>query len=380
MFKRVLVANRAEIALRVIRACHELGLEAVAVYSDADRDGLAVRNADAAYHLGPTPPLQSYLTVERLLEVATKAHCDALHPGYGFLAENAAFAARCIQAGLAFIGPSPSAMEQMGDKITARRSAQSAGFPIVPGTTEAVVTLQQAKAFVDAFGYPVAVKAAAGGGGKGLKVAHGGSELEQALALAAKEAAAYFNDGTVYLERYLAQPKHVEIQILGDQHGNVIHLGERDCSLQRRHQKLIEETPACIEPKLRERMHAAALNLGRKARYDSAGTIECLVEGSEFYFLEMNTRIQVEHPISEAVFGFDLVKAQIRVAAGEKLWLSQADLSARGHAIECRINAESPALGFRPCPGTVSRYIEPGGPGIRIDSAAYAGWRIPGDY
>ncbi|HLW37913.1 MAG TPA: acetyl-CoA carboxylase biotin carboxylase subunit [Candidatus Eremiobacteraceae bacterium] len=379
-FKRVLVANRGEIALRVIRACRELALESVAVYSDADRDSLHVRAADAAYYLGPTAPAESYLNVDRLLAVAREAGCDAVHPGYGFLAENAAFSRRCRDGGFVLIGPNPDVMEQMGDKIAARRCAQAAGFPIVPGTTDPVQSVAQARALAERFGYPIAIKAAAGGGGKGLKVARDASELEQALSLATKEAAAYFKDGTVYVERYLAHPKHVEIQILGDRHGHVVHLGERDCSLQRRHQKLVEETPASIGSDLRRRMHAAAVALGTATHYDSAGTIECLVDGEQFFFLEMNTRIQVEHTISEAVYGFDLVKAQIRIAAGEQLWIGQGDLHARGHAIECRINAESPAQGFRPCPGTVTRYIEPGGPGVRIDGAAFPGWRIPGEY
>ncbi|MDQ6781444.1 MAG: ATP-grasp domain-containing protein, partial [Candidatus Eremiobacteraeota bacterium] len=291
MFKRVLVANRGEIALRVIRACRELGLPAVAVYSDADRDALHTRVADAAYRIGPAAASQSYLHVERILSVAREAQCDALHPGYGFLAENAGFARACAAAGIVFIGPAPDAMDRMGDKIAARRTAQAAGFPIVPGTTQPVTSAQQARALADSFGYPIAIKAAAGGGGKGLKVAHSAADLEQALSLAAKEAQAYFNDATLYVERYLAHPKHVEIQILGDRHGNVIHLGERDCSLQRRHQKLVEETPACISAELRARMHAAAVQLGTATRYDSAGTIECLVEGEQFYFLEMNTRI-----------------------------------------------------------------------------------------
>jgi len=380
MFKRILVANRGEIALRVIRACRELEVETVAVYSDADREALHVQNADAAYHLGATAPAQSYLNIDRLLAVAGEARCDAVHPGYGFLAENAVFARRCREAKLVFIGPAPEVMEQMGDKIAARRRAQAAGFPVVPGTLEPIRTVAQAKELARQFGYPIAIKAAAGGGGKGLKVAHADAELEQAISLATKEAAAYFKDDTVYVERYLANPKHIEIQILGDTHGNVIHLGERDCSLQRRHQKLVEETPATIGATLRGRMHAAGVALGKATRYDSAGTIECLVEGDEFYFLEMNTRIQVEHTISEAIYGFDLVKAQIRVADGERLWVSQDELNARGHAIECRVNAESPALGFRPCPGVLTKYIEPGGPGVRIDSAAFAGWQVPGEY
>jgi acetyl-CoA/propionyl-CoA carboxylase biotin carboxyl carrier protein len=380
VFRKILIANRGEIALRVIRACRELGIPAVAVYSDVDRDALHVTAADESYRLGPAPPAQSYLNVERLLEVAAQAGCDALHPGYGFLAENADFARSCEQHGIAFIGPSSASIEAMGGKIAARAVAKAAGVPVVPGTTEAVRSVDEICAVAKTFGYPIAIKAASGGGGKGLKVAHSDAEVLQAMELAAREARAYFKDGTLYVEKYLARPKHVEVQILADKHGNVVHLGERDCSMQRRHQKLVEETPANISEAVRKGLHAAAVTLARTIGYDSAGTIECLVDGDHFYFLEMNTRIQVEHTVTEMAWGLDLVKAQIRIAAGEALWFAQDHLARRGHAIECRINAESPAHDFRPCAGRVERYVEPGGPGVRIDAAVYPGFTIPQEY
>jgi acetyl-CoA/propionyl-CoA/long-chain acyl-CoA carboxylase, biotin carboxylase, biotin carboxyl carrier protein len=380
VFRKILIANRGEIAVRVIRACRELGIASVAVYSDADRQGRWVRAADEAVHIGPTPAAQSYLDVERILIAAKSSGCDALHPGYGFLAENAAFARACAQAGVTFIGPSPAAMEQMGGKLAARAVAMNVGVPVVPGTVEPVKGADAVRALAKQFGYPIAIKASAGGGGKGLKVASTPDEVDQAVSLASKEAQAYFADPTLYVERYLPNPKHVEIQVLGDRHGNAVHFGERDCSLQRRHQKLIEETPARIGEALRARMGEAAVGLAAAIGYDSAGTIECLVEKDEFFFLEMNTRIQVEHTITEAAYGFDLVKAQIRIAAGEKLWQTQAQLRPRGHAIEVRVNAESPAAAFAPSPGRITQYAEPGGPGIRVDSAAFAGWRIGSDY
>ena len=380
MFEKILVANRGEIALRIIRACRELGVATVAVYSDADRDALHVRAADEAVHIGPTQPSLSYLNAERILDVGKHLRCDAVHPGYGFLAENADFARACQTHSMVFIGPSPDAMEKMGSKLAARQNALKAGVPVVPGTMEPVRTPGEVRKLALEFGYPIAIKASAGGGGKGLKIAASEAEVDRAVSLAAKEATAYFADPTLYIERYLPNPKHIEIQVLGDKHGSIVHLGERDCSLQRRHQKLVEETPALISDELRSRIHAAAVKLAASIAYDSAGTIECLVEGDEFFFLEMNTRIQVEHTITEATYGVDLVKAQIRVATGEPLWLSQRDLLARGHAIECRINAESPAAGFTPSPGCISAYREPGGPGIRVDGAAFAGWTIGSDY
>jgi acetyl-CoA/propionyl-CoA carboxylase biotin carboxyl carrier protein len=380
VFKKILIANRGEIALRVIRACRELGIATVAVYSDADRSAAHVGAADEAFHIGPAPASQSYLNVDVLLETAARSGCDAVHPGYGFMAENAAFARRCEKAGVAFIGPSPDAIDRMGNKIAARSVAHAAGVPVVPGTIEPVSGPDAVRDWAEHVGYPIAIKAAAGGGGKGLKIARTPDEVDAAVSVAAKEAAAYFKDDTLYVERYLERPKHVEVQVLGDKHGHIVHLGERDCSMQRRHQKLVEETPARILPTVRSRLLAAAVKLCEAIGYDSAGTIECLVEGDEFYFLEMNTRIQVEHTITEMTYGFDLVKAQIRVAAGEPLWVSQGQLSARGHAIEVRVNAESPARDFRPCAGTLTRYGEPGGPGVRVDAAAFAGWTIPQEY
>lgn len=380
MFKKILVANRGEIALRVIRACRELGIAAVAVYSDADREALHVKAANEAYRVGPPPAAQSYLDVDRLMQVAASAKCDAVHPGYGFLAENAAFARRCTAEGLTFIGPSARAIDAMGDKIRARGAARKAKVPVVPGTLEPVRDAAAVRALGKKFGYPIVVKAAAGGGGKGLKVALRPQDVDQAVALASKEASTYFKDGTLYVEKYLARPKHVEVQILADKHGRVVHLGERDCSMQRRHQKLVEETPACIAGALRKRLRAAAVRLAESIGYDSAGTVECLVEGDEFFFLEMNARIQVEHTITEMTCGVDLVKAQIRIATGEKLWFAQDEVDPRGHSIECRINAESPARGFMPCAGTLTAYHEPGGPGVRVDSAAFAGLTIPQEY
>ena len=379
-FKKILIANRGEIALRVIRACRELGIASVAVYSDADLDALHVAEADEAYRIGPPPASQSYLNVERLMEVGAGAGCDALHPGYGFLAESATFARTCAAHGLTFIGPSPECIEAMGGKIAARAAAKAAGVPLVPGTTEAVVDAAHARSLARDFGYPIAIKASAGGGGKGLKIAHSDADLAQAFDLAAKEAAAYFKDGTLYVEKYLERPKHVEVQILGDKHGNVVHLGERDCSAQRRHQKLIEETPACISADVRRGLHAAGVKLVRSIGYDSAGTIECLVSGDDFYFLEMNTRIQVEHTVTEMTWGVDLVKAQIRIASGERLWFSQDELGRRGHSIECRINTESPADDFWPSAGRIERYVEPGGPGVRVDAAAYPGMAVRQEY
>jgi acetyl-CoA/propionyl-CoA carboxylase biotin carboxyl carrier protein len=380
VFRKILIANRGEIALRVIRACRELGIASVAVYSDADRNAVHVAAADEAYRIGPAPATQSYLDADKLLETAEAAGCDAVHPGYGFLAENATFARRCARAGLTFIGPSPEGIDRMGNKIAARAAAHAAGVPVVPGTIEPVSGADAVRDWAVHVGYPIAIKAAAGGGGKGLKIARTPDEVDAAVSIAAKEAAAYFNDGTLYVERYLERPKHVEVQVLGDKHGHVVHLGERDCSMQRRHQKLVEETPARILPTVRARLLAAAVKLCDAIGYDSAGTIECLVEGDEFYFLEMNTRIQVEHTVTEMTYGFDLVKAQIRIAAGEPLWVTQSQLSARGHAIEVRVNAESPAVDFRPCAGTLSRYVEPAGPGVRVDAAAFAGWTIPQEY
>jgi acetyl-CoA/propionyl-CoA carboxylase biotin carboxyl carrier protein len=381
-FAKILVANRGEIAIRVMRSAKELGCATVAVYSDADRDALHVRYADEAYHLGPAAPSQSYLNADKLLDVAQRAGADAIHPGYGFFAENAAFARRVIAAGITWIGPHPDAIDAMGDKVRARQAMVAAGVPVVPGGTEAIADVAGARLAAEKFGMPLALKASGGGGGKGLKVARTLDEIESAFTTAAREATAYFGNGTIYAERYLENPKHVELQILADKHGTVLHVGERDCSLQRRHQKLWEEAPAHISPAVREGLRAAGVQAAKAIAYDSVGTIECLVSGDAFYFLEMNTRIQVEHTVSEEVSGIDLVREQILVAAGRPLSYSQDELDAgfRGHAIEVRVNAEDPAQNFRPAPGTVDHYKEPGGFGVRVDSAAYPGFTITPDY
>ena len=380
MFEKILIANRGEIALRVIRACRELGIKAVAVYSDADAQSLHVREADEAYRLGPASPAQSYLNVDRIFEIAREAGCDALHPGYGFLAENAPFASRCVAQRVAWIGPAPKAIEAMGSKIAARRVAIAAGVAVVPGSALPVTDADEVKRLAGTFGYPVAIKAVAGGGGKGLKIARDAREVDGAFALAGKEAAAYFHDSTLYVERYLPRRKHVEVQVLGDKFGDVVHLGARDCSLQRRHQKLVEETPALVDDGMLARLLESGATLARAITYDSAGTIEFLVQDDEFFFLEMNTRIQVEHTVTEMTWGIDLVKAQIRIAAGERLWFGQSDIAPRGHAIECRINAESPALDFRPSPGRVVEFRPPAGPGVRVDTAGYPGLLISQEY
>jgi len=379
-FAKLLVANRGEIAIRIIRSARELGIKTVAVYSDVDRDALHVRMADEAYHLGAAPPAQSYLNVEKLLDVARRSGADALHPGYGFFAENAPFAQRVIDAGMTWIGPHPRAIDAMGDKIRAREAMVAAGVPVVPGGTEAIADGAGARAAAARYGLPLALKASGGGGGKGLKVARTLDEVESAFTTAQREALAYFNNGTIYAERYLENPKHVELQILADKHGTVLHVGERDCSLQRRHQKLWEEAPAGISESVRNGMRAAGIAAAKAIGYDSVGTIECLVAGDEFFFLEMNTRIQVEHTISEMISGIDLVREQILVAAGLPLAFGQADVVLRGHAIEVRVNAEDPAQNFRPAPGTVSTYKEPGGFGVRVDSAAFPGFEITPDY
>ncbi len=379
-FRKILVANRGEIAIRIMRTAKELGCATIAVYSDADRDALHVRYADEAYHLGPAAPSQSYLNAEKLLEVAQRAGADALHPGYGFFAENAAFARRVVAAGVSWIGPHPDAIDAMGDKVRARQAMVAAGVPVVPGGTEPIADAAGARRAAEAYGLPLALKASGGGGGKGLKVARTAGEIESAFSTAQREATAYFGNGTIYAERYLDNPKHVELQILADKHGNVLHVGERDCSLQRRHQKLWEEAPALIPAQVREGLRAAGVQAARAIAYDSVGTIECLVSGDAFYFLEMNTRIQVEHTISEEISGIDLVREQILVAAGRPLGFTQDDVDLRGHAIEVRVNAEDPAQNFRPAPGIVERYREPGGLGVRVDSAAYPGFAITPDY
>jgi acetyl-CoA/propionyl-CoA/long-chain acyl-CoA carboxylase, biotin carboxylase, biotin carboxyl carrier protein len=357
-----------------------MGIETVAVYSDADRRALHVELADEACALGPAAPSQSYLNAERLIYCARRSGAEAIHPGYGFLAENAAFARSVVAAGLVWIGPHADAIDAMGDKLRARRLMHEARVPIVPGATESVPDARAARAAAEAYGLPLALKAAGGGGGKGLKIARTIAEIEPAFETARREAEAYFGNGTIYAERYLENPKHVELQILADKHGNVVHVGERDCSLQRRHQKLWEETPARVSEKVREAMREAGMRAAKAIGYDSVGTMECLVSGDAFYFLEMNTRIQVEHTVSEMISGLDLVREQIRVAAGERLGYGQGDVRFRGFAIEARINAEDPAQNFRPAPGTVTAYREPGGLGVRVDSAAYPGWTIPAEY
>jgi acetyl-CoA/propionyl-CoA carboxylase biotin carboxyl carrier protein len=378
MFAKVLVANRGEIAVRVIRALDELGIESVAVYSEADREAQHVKRATEAYLLGPGPAAESYLNVDKLMEVIERSGAEAVHPGYGFLAENAAFAKRLEEAGVTFIGPPASAIDAMGSKTKARELMQGAGVPIVPGTTEPVETVEDAKKIAEDIGYPVAVKAAGGGGGKGFRVALKADKLQEAFEGAAREGEKFFSDATVYLERYLPDPRHVEVQILADGEGNVVHLGERDCSIQRRHQKLIEESPApAVDAELRERIGKIAVDAARAVDYRGAGTIEGLLsDEGEYFFLEMNTRVQVEHCVTEAVTGVDIVREQILIAAGEPLSFGQDDIRWHGHAIECRINAEDAAKNFAPAPGTIAHYREPSGPGVRVDSGVIGGSEI----
>jgi acetyl-CoA/propionyl-CoA carboxylase biotin carboxyl carrier protein len=381
MFDTVLVANRGEIALRVMRACKELGLRTVAIYSEADRHAPHVAYADAAYLVGPASAAQSYLNIERIIEVARESGAGAVHPGYGFLAENPSFARAVTLAGLVFIGPPAEVMERMGGKVAARREARAAGVPVVPGTMYPVGTLEELRACALEYGYPIAIKAVAGGGGRGFRVVFEESELRHAFESARREAEIGFGNADVYVEKYLTDPRHIEIQVLADTYGNVLHLGERECSIQRRHQKLIEESPSpVITPDVRQRMGESAVRLAKQVGYVSAGTLEFIYQDGEFYFLEMNTRIQVEHTVTEMVTGVDLVKAQIRIARGERLWLTQDDIMIRGHAIECRINAEDPANNFRPSLGTLVEYSEPYGFGVRVDSGVHKGYTIPQHY
>ena len=381
-FGKVLVANRGEIAVRVFRTLRELGISTVAVYSEADRGSLHATVADEAYLVGPGAPAQSYLDQVRIIAAARRAGAEAVHPGYGFLAENASFARACSEAGLVWIGPPPEAIEVMGSKVAARELMRSAGVPIIPGTTKPVASAAEVVRLGDEFGWPLAIKASAGGGGKGLKVVESADEAERALAAAQREGESYFADSTVYVEKFISDPRHVEIQVLADDHGTVLHLGERDCTIQRRHQKLVEETPSpAVTPELRERIGQIAVEAARAVGYRGAGTIEGLLDrDGNYWFLEMNTRIQVEHTVTELVTGIDLVREQVLIAAGEPTALRQDELRFRGHAIECRINAEDPSSGFLPSPGVLTRYREPSGPGVRVDSGVLEGSEVSGLY
>ena len=382
MFRKILIANRGEIAVRVMRACREMGIATVAVYSDVDRKALHVRYADQAFHIGPAASSESYLRIDRLVDAAQRSGAEAIHPGYGFLAENPDFARACAEAGLVFIGPPVAAMELMGSKTKARHTLIQAGLPVVPGTDRNLEGLEEAERVANQIGYPVMLKAAGGGGGKGLRLVRSSAELESAFNTARSEAQNAFNDPSLYLEKYLDHPRHIEIQILGDQYGRLIHLGERECSLQRRHQKVLEECPSpMVDQELRRRMGETALRIAKLAGYWNAGTVEFLVDQSgNFYFLEMNTRLQVEHPVTELVVGIDLVKEQIRIAAGQKLAWRQRDVRFRGAALECRIYAEDPGNNFFPSPGYISRLQVPAGPGVRRDSGVYEGWTVPLEY
>ena len=378
--RKVLVANRGEIAVRVMRACREMGIATVAVYSDADDTSLFVKYADEAVHIGPASASLSYLVEEKILEAAQKTGADAVHPGYGFLSENAEFVRMCDGAAITFIGPPASAMDAMGDKVSARNTVSAAGVPIVPGTPP-ITDPKEGEAFVKKVGLPVLVKAAAGGGGIGMKVVEKPEELLPAIELCQSTAKQAFGDPTIFIEKYVAEPRHIEIQVMGDKHGNYVHLGERECSIQRRHQKVLEESPSpVLTPELRKRMGDAAVEAARACGYFNAGTIEFIFSKGDFYFLEMNTRLQVEHPVTEMVTGIDLVRTQIRVAQGEQLGFGQDDIKQNGWSIEFRVNAEDPAQGFMPAPGKIRGYHEPGGPGVRVDSGVYAGYTIPPYY
>ncbi|MFZ1083081.1 MAG: acetyl-CoA carboxylase biotin carboxylase subunit [Candidatus Kryptoniota bacterium] len=380
MFNKILIANRGEIALRVIRSCKELGIKSVAVFSEADRDSLHVRFADEAVCIGPPPSRESYLNIPRIIAAAEITNADAIHPGYGFLAENARFSEICQSSGIKFIGPRPEMITAMGDKASAKDTMRKAGVPVVPGSDGTIEDLKKAQEIADGVGYPVIIKATAGGGGKGMRLAWKADEFERQFQMAQTEAEAAFGNRNVYIEKYVEGPRHIEFQILGDQHGEVIHLGERECSIQRRHQKLIEESPSpIVDVELREKMGAAAVKGAKSVKYEGAGTIEFLVDKNKnFYFMEMNTRIQVEHPVTEQVTGFDLVKEQINIAAGTKV--SKKKLKQTGHAIECRINAEDPYKDFRPNPGMITGFHTPGGFGVRTDSHVYVGYMIPPYY
>jgi len=382
MFKKILIANRGEIAVRVIRACHELGIAAVAVYSDVDRASLHVLKADEAYHIGPPAASESYLSIGKIIEVAKRSGAEAIHPGYGFLSENAKFARACTKASVKFIGPRAAAIELMGSKTRARQAMKKAGVPVVPGTSQALESLQQAEQVTREIGYPVMLKAAAGGGGKGMRLVRSPDELRSAFESAKSEARRSFGDDDVYIEKVIENPRHIEMQVLADEQGNAVYLGERECSLQRRHQKVMEEAPSpIVDERMRRRMGDAALRVAKAAGYTNAGTVEFLVDGDRnFYFLEMNTRLQVEHPVTELITGLDLVHLQIRIAAGEKLSFTQEEVNIRGHAIECRIYAEDPDNNYFPSPGKITLLLTPDGPGIRHDSGIFRGWTVPIDY
>lgn len=378
MIKKVLIANRGEIAVRIIRACRELGIRCVAVYSTADRNSLHAQIADEAVCIGPPATKDSYLNMNAVIQAALNTNAQAIHPGFGFLSENAEFARLCEENGIIFIGPSYKSIEMLGDKAAAKETMAAAGVPVIPGSKGAVRSVEEAKEIADKAGYPVLVKASAGGGGRGIRRVDKPEDLESQIIAAQQEAKSFFGDDSVYIEKFLINPHHVEIQIIADSYGNCIYLGERDCSMQRRNQKVLEECPSpIVDDELRMKMGQAAVTAARQSGYVNAGTIEFLVDGNrDFYFMEMNTRIQVEHPITEEVTGFDLVKAQIRIAAGAELGVKQEEIRMNGHAIECRINAENPELDFRPSPGTIKSLYVPGGPGIRIDSAVYQGYTI----
>ncbi|MGB7643151.1 MAG: acetyl-CoA carboxylase biotin carboxylase subunit [Terriglobales bacterium] len=382
MFKKILIANRGEIAVRVMRACRELGISSVAVYSEVDRAALHVRKADEAYLIGPAPASESYLRADKILDVARQSGAEAIHPGYGFLSENARFAQACADAGIKFIGPTPHSMEMMGSKTRARQHMEKAGIPFVPGTARGLTSPEEAETVAERVGYPVMLKASAGGGGKGMRLVHTREELRSALESAQSEAQRSFGDSEVYIEKAIVNPRHIEMQILADEHENTVWLGERECSIQRRHQKVLEEAPSpIVDSDMRRRMGEVAVKVAQAANYTNAGTIEFLVDQQKnFYFLEMNTRLQVEHPVTELTTGLDLVHLQIRIAAGEKLPFTQSDVSIRGHAIECRIYAEDPDNNYFPSPGRIDVLLQPSGPGIRRDSGMYEGWNVPMDY
>ena len=382
MFNKILIANRGEIAVRIIRACREMGIRTVAVYSEADRDALHTQLADEAVCIGKAQSSDSYLNMERILSATIATKAEAIHPGFGFLSENSRFVEMCEKCNVAFIGPSAEVISRMGNKSEAKNTMRKAKVPVVPGTKEPVYTVEQALEAVKEIGFPVMIKASAGGGGKGMRVAENEAAFDMAFRTAQKETKAAFGDDTMYIEHFVQHPKHIEFQIMADKYGNVVHLGERDCSVQRNHQKMIEESPcAVISDELRRRMGEAAVKAAKAAHYENAGTIEFLLEKSgNFYFMEMNTRIQVEHPVTEWVTGIDLIKEQIRIADGQQLSFTQEDVKLTGHAIECRINAENPEKNFRPCPGTITDMYLPGGKGVRIDSAIYSGYTVPPYY